>query len=147
MLKNLFQNKLKLSGILLLICCFMLIRLYENELFYDPLLVYFKSNYMSLPLPKLNTEQFIFGIVFRYFLNSILSIAIIQLVFNDLKMLKFATLLYLILFILLMVLLFFFLNSEIPNKMALFYVRRFLIQPLFLLLFLPAFYIQNKSLK
>ena len=147
MLKNLFQNKLKFFGILLSICCFLLIRLYENELFYDPFLVYFKSNYMSLPLPKLNIEQFIFGIIFRYFLNSILSIAIIQLVFNDLKISKFGALLYLILFILMMTLLFFILNSEIPNKMVLFYVRRFLIQPLFLLLFLPAFYIQNKSLK
>jgi exosortase F-associated protein len=52
---------------------------------------------------------------------------------------------YLLFFIILIslffIVLFFFGET---NKMTLFYIRRFLIQPIFLLLFLPAFYYQKK---
>ncbi|WP_374707786.1 exosortase F system-associated protein [Flavobacterium sp. J372] len=36
-------------------------------------------------------------------------------------------------------------NTEKPNLLALFYIRRFLIQPLFLILFIPAFYYQRRN--
>jgi exosortase F-associated protein len=54
--------------------------------------------------------------------------------------------LYLLFFIILVIAFIFilFYNGE-TNKMGLFYVRRFIIQPLFLLLFLPAFYYQKQK--
>jgi exosortase F-associated protein len=87
-----------------------------------------------------------FGLVLRYFLNSSLSLAIIYVLFKDIEAVKFASILYLIFFTLLILALFlvlYFFGET--NKMTLFYIRRFLIQPIFLLLFLPAFYYQKQN--
>ena len=83
------------------ICCilFLLIRAFEEQLFYDPLLEYFKMDYKNFPLPEMNTVSLWLGIAFRYFLNTVLSLAILWLVFWDKGILKLSTLLYAILFI------------------------------------------------
>jgi exosortase F-associated protein len=123
-----------------------LIRAYEGNLFYDPFLSYFKTDYYNLPLPELNNIQLFFGLVLRYFLNSSLSLAIIYVLFKDIEAVKFASILYLIFFTLLILALFlvlYFFGET--NKMTLFYIRRFLIQPIFLVLFLPAFYYQKQN--
>lgn len=146
MLKKLFNHKIKIVQAVLLIFVLVLIRAYEDSLFYDPFLNYFKLNYPNLPLPKINNSQLFFGLFFRYFLNSIISLAIIYILFKDIVAVKFAGLLYLLFFIMLVITFFFVLSffGE-TNKMALFYIRRFLIQPIFLLLFLPAFYFQKQN--
>jgi exosortase F-associated protein len=83
---------------------------------------------------------------FRYLLNSIVSIVFIQIAFKDLSFTKFASILFGILFIILIIafygVLVFYANE---NKMELFYIRRFLIQPLFLLLFIPGYLIQKRT--
>ena len=145
MLQILFQNKLKVLLILMLIFALASIRAFEKELFYDPFLEYFKSNYQNINLPKTDTFFLIMGFYFRYFLNSIISISIIYIIFRDKEMIRFTTILYFIFFIILIILFYiilkYFGNS---HKMILFYVRRFLIQPIFLLLFIPGFYYQKK---
>jgi exosortase F-associated protein len=67
---------------------------------------------------------------------------------NDGKMVKFSILLYMILGSILMISFFFVLNffGE-ESKMTLFYIRRFIIQPIFILLFIPAFYYQKQIRK
>ncbi len=144
MLKILFKNKFRILLIAILILALACIRTFENEMFYDPFLDYFKSNYQNKRLPEIDNFNLFSGLFFRYFLNSLISIAIIYVTFKDLEMIKFASVLYVIFFILLtiffyIILLLFFKE----NKMTFFYVRRFLIQPIFLLLFLPAFYFQK----
>ena len=145
MLQILFQNKLKVLLILMLIFALACIRAFEKELFYDPFLEYFKSNYQNINLPKTNKFFLFTGFYFRYFLNSIISILIIYIIFKDKEMIRFTTILYFIFFIILIILFYiilkYFGNS---HKMILFYVRRFLIQPIFLLLFIPGFYYQRK---
>ncbi len=146
MLKKLFNHKIRVALALLFVVALVLIRAYEDSLFYDPFLDYFKSDYYNLPIPEINNLQLIFGLFFRYFLNTALSLAIIYVLFKDLDAVKFASVLYFIFFVILLVaFLFIFLNNEETNKMGLFYVRRFLIQPIFLLLFLPAFYYQKQK--
>jgi len=146
MLKKLFNHKVRIALAMLFVMALVLIRAYEDSLFYDPFLDYFKSDYHNLPIPEIDNLQLIFGLFFRYFLNTALSLAIIYVLFKDIDAVKFASVLYCIFFVLLLAAFFFILlkNGD-TNKMGLFYVRRFLIQPIFLLLFLPAFYYQKQK--
>ena len=144
MLQKLLQNKTRVSLALLLVVFLMLIRMYENNLFYDPLLRYFRSEFNSSPLPEINKLNLFFGFLFRYSLNTLFSLGIIYVLLKDTDAIKFATILYVVFFVLLVIAFFFVLSFFGENsKMVLFYIRRFLIQPLFLLLFLPAFYYQR----
>ena len=146
MLKKIFNHKVRIALALLFVVALVLIRAYEDSLFYDPFLDYFKSDYHNLPIPEINNLQLIFGLFFRYFLNTALSLAIIYVLFKDIDAVKFASVLYFVFFVILLVAFFFILlNNGETNKMGLFYVRRFLIQPIFLLLFLPAFYYQKQK--
>jgi exosortase F-associated protein len=146
MLKNLLQNKTTVFYILILLALLVAIRAFENTLFYDPLLTYFKRNYMQTPLPKLNVIRLFFSLGFRFYLNSIISIGILKLIFNDTKVVKFSIFLYSVFGIILMVTFFFILlKFGETNKMNLFYIRRFIIQPVLLILFIPAFYYQKKN--
>jgi exosortase F-associated protein len=146
MLKKLLNYKFRILLLLVLISLLATIRIFEKSLFYDPLLEYFKFDYTNLPLPLLNNGNLFIGLMFRYFLNTTISIAIIYIAFKDIGLTKFAALLYLIFFVILTAIFFFVLSfyGE-ESKMTLFYIRRFLIQPLLLLLFIPGFYIQKQS--
>lgn len=146
MLKKLFNHKVRIALALLFVVALVLIRAYEDSLFYDPFLDYFKGDYYNLPIPEIDNLQLIFDFFFRYFLNTALSLAIIYVLFKDIDAVKFASVLYFIFFVMLLAAFFFILlNNGETNKMGLFYVRRFLIQPIFLLLFLPAFYYQKQK--
>jgi exosortase F-associated protein len=146
MLKNLFKNKTTVFYILILLALLVAIRAFETTLFYDPLLTYFKRNYMQTPLPKLNVIRLFFSLGFRFYLNSIISIGILKLIFNNTKVVKFSIFLYSVFGIILMVTFFFILlKFGETNKMNLFYIRRFIIQPVLLILFIPAFYYQKKN--
>lgn len=145
MLNKLLQNKTAVFFLLLLLSFLMLVRAFENQLFYDPFLSYFKEDYQEMPLPKFDTRLLFLGMLFRYFLNTILSLGILYLLFKDKNMISFASILYVLLFVFLIIsfflILHFFKNDE---NLLLFYVRRFLIQPLFLIVFIPAFYFQKQ---
>ncbi len=146
MLKKLFNHKLRIELAMLFVILLVLVRAFEDNLFYDPFLNYFKSDYNNLPLPEINNFHLFIGLLFRYFLNSLFSLAIIYVLFKDIQGVKFASMMYLILFVILVIVFFFtlsFFGEE--NKMVLFYIRRFLIQPIFLLLFVGAFYYQKQS--
>lgn len=146
MVKKLFGHKIRIALAILFVLLLVLIRAYEDSLFYDPFLDYFKGDYYNLPLPVIDNVQFLVGLFFRYFLNTALSLSIIYVLFKDIDAVKFASVLYFVFFVILVGSFFFILlKSGEPNKMGLFYVRRFIIQPLFLLLFLPAFYYQKQK--
>ena len=146
MVKKLFNHKIRIALAILFVLLLVLIRAYEDSLVYDPFLDYFKGDYYNLPIPEIDNVRFLVGLLFRYFLNTVLSLSIIYVLFKDIDAVKFASVLYFVFFVILVGAFFFILlKSGEPNKMGLFYVRRFLIQPLFLLLFLPAFYYQKQK--
>ena len=120
------------------------VRIFEDRLFYDPFLLFFKHE--GKVLPGYNGFKLFLALAFRYLLNSGFSLGIIWLVFKDRAVLKLTTVLYIVFFILLIAALFMVLATDAPSHLLLFYVRRFLIQPLFLILFLPAFYYQKHLL-
>lgn len=136
---------LKIAGIILLAALLVIIRAMEDTLFYDPLLHFFEVDYKSLPLPEMDTFALQTSIALRFLMNTIISLAIIWLIFKDKEIIKLSIILYSLLFIFLfMVFSFIIFNTEeTGGHFVLFYVRRFLIQPLFLLILLPAFYFQK----
>jgi len=137
---------LKIIILVLLASLLVLVRMFENELFYDPLLFFFKSDYSNNPLPEINSFKLLGNITFRFLLNTIISLGILWVIFRDKGILKLSVFLFGILFCVLMLAfsyLLFYSNSE--SFLPLFYVRRFLIQPILLLVLLPAFYFQKKK--
>ena len=147
MLKNLLRHKLRIVLVALLILVLALVRMYEDQLFYDPMLSYFKSNFLLSPLPEIDQVRMFFNLAMRYFFNTIPSLLIIYTVFKKAELVKFAQLLYVMFFVILIMSFLLVYNYFPESKMTLFYLRRFLIQPLFLLLFIPAFYFQERSFK
>lgn len=145
MLQIIVRNKIKILLIGVLVLFLALIRAYEESLFYDPFTAYFENDYLTESFPIYDSMKLFWSLSLRYFLNTVISLTIIYILFRDLGLTKFATILYLILFILLIVSFFVLVSfSNRESNFLLFYVRRFLIQPLFLLLFLPAFFYQKQ---
>ncbi len=148
MLKKIRSHKKETAIVISLVLLLALIRSYEDQLFYDPFLIFFKGKFLTSGLPAFDGFKLLVGLSLRYLLNTIISLGILYVVFKQRDLIKFAGFLYGMFFILLMVSFFVIVEFYSPDKsMMLFYVRRFIIQPIFLLLFLPAFYYQNQFLK
>ncbi|MEO0046203.1 MAG: hypothetical protein RL705_1394 [Bacteroidota bacterium] len=148
MLQLLLKNKSKVFWSFFLIGLLICIRLFEDQLFYDPFLAYFKSEYTHAKLPQFNVFKLFFSLGIRFYLNSVISLFLLYVIFKDTKIVKFSMLLYMVLGSVLMISFIFvltFFGEE--NKMTLFYLRRFLIQPIFIMLFIPAFYYQRQVKK
>ena len=145
MIKKQLQNKFKIALILILVTLFALIRMFETQLFYDPFLDFFRSEFQLIPLPEFDKFRLLWSLFTRFILNEIISLAIIYVVFKEVELVKFAAILYGIFFLILIIVFFsiihFYGNT---NNLLLFNIRRFLIQPIFVLLFVPAFYYQKK---
>lgn len=124
-----------------LVVVLVLVRAFQNKLFYDPFINYFKSDYLHLSFPEYKTTKLILFTFLRYFINTIISVAIIYLIYQK-KYLNFTLKFYGALFVILLLLFFMALQFS-SNYLFLFYVRRFLIQPIFVLLLIPAFYYQE----
>ncbi len=120
------------------------IRFFENALFFDPLISFYDSNFQNSTFPDLSFWRYSLNIAFRFLLNSSISLGIIWLIFKNKNYLRFSVLLYVILFIV-GIILFWIVSSNIQPKdyMVLFYIRRFLIQPLLVIILIPAFYFQK----
>lgn len=129
---------MQIAGLVLLLAG---IRLFEEQLFYDPLIIFFRSDYLLDRVPRVDMALLLVNMGIRFLLNTFISLAIIYLAFRDKQLTTFAGLLYVILFAIgFSIFIFLMLNIENEHFLALFYVRRFLIHPLFLLILLPAFY-------
>jgi len=118
-----------------------MIRFFEDQLFYDPYLNFFKNDYLYIDSPRRETFKLTLFTTLRYVINTAISIGIIYLVFRDKSIVKFSTIIYGIsLVILLAIFLYFVINPRQEDYYLFFNIRRFLIQPLILLILLPAFY-------
>ncbi|MPT36023.1 exosortase F system-associated protein [Flavobacterium sp. WV_118_3] len=146
MLQNVWKNKQTILGIVLAVMLLAVIRAFENQLFYDPFLAFFRGTFQNAVLPTYETGRLIISLSLRYWLNTAISLGIIYIVFREKSLLQLSGLLYVFFYIgLLTAFVIVLKSSDKPDYMTLFYIRRFLIQPLLLLLFLPAFYYQKKK--
>lgn len=144
---NLLKHKIQILTIFFIIVGFALIRNFEDDLFYDPLLVFFKGNFTEHALPELIEWKLYLNLFLRYLCNSLLSLFFIYTLFKNQEFLKLATILYIFFFVILILLFAAAIHLFSDRMMFLFYVRRFIIQPLFLLLFVPGFYFQQYDMK
>ena len=118
-----------------------LIRVFENELFYDPYLLFFQNDYLYMDFPRREVLKLTIFTTLRYVLNSLISLGIIYLFFKDKSIVKFSGIVYIVAYtILILIFLYFVINPRQEDYYLFFNFRRFLIQPVFLLLLLPAFY-------
>lgn len=143
------NSVIKMILLLVLFGSLILIRAFENELFYDPYLSFFKSDYLYIDSPRREILKLTLFTTLRYVLNSCISLGIIYLFFKDKNIVKFSALIYSFSFvILILIFLYFVINPQQEDYYTFFNIRRFLIQPLLLLLLLPAFYyykLKNKK--
>jgi exosortase F-associated protein len=135
------KNLSKYILLFILFVLLILIRVYENELFYDPYLLFFQNDYLYIDSPRREVFKLTAFTSLRYALNSIISLGILYLVFKDKSIIRFSSLVYVASFVLLMlVYLYFVVNPRQEDYYLFFNIRRFLIQPIILLVLLPAFY-------
>ncbi len=138
------RKSVRILLIVVLFLMLILIRAVLQPYFYDPLLDYFKYDYLNASIPELDFSTYFLNIFYRYFLNTLISLAIIYLVFKDVKALYFSIKFYVLAFLALSLILFILLKFNVTqNYLLTFYVRRFLIQPLFVFILLLAFYYQK----
>lgn len=115
---------------------------------YDPLEVYFQNDYLKLPLPEMNLPLLGLSVSLKYMLNSIVSVAIIHAAFFSWDNTKFAIKIYLWAFVFLISTFFLLILWEPENSTRLlFYIRRFLMHPVLVLVLIPAFYYQELKMK
>ena len=141
------MNKyIKILLVLLLVLLLFSVRAFASKLFYDPLIEYFKNDYLYTYIYNINVWRLSINMLFRYVLNSSISLGIIWVLFESKGYLIFSCIFLIIAFIILIILFIFLLRDNFENGYLLpFYIRRFIIQPLFLLILLPAFYYQKMS--
>ncbi|QTE21715.1 exosortase F system-associated membrane protein [Polaribacter cellanae] len=141
------MNKyIKIILTLILVFLLFVIRAFSAKLFYDPLIEYFKNDYLYTKMPEIDIWHLMVDMLFRYILNSIITLGIIWVLFERKDYLKFTGFFLMTAFMVLIVIFVLLLRNQFENGYLLpFYIRRFIIHPLFLLLLLPAFYFQKLS--
>lgn len=124
-----------------LVLMLILIRFYEDFLFYDPYLTFFQNDYLYIDSPRRELAKLVGFTTLRFLMNTVISLAILFVFFKDKSIIKFSGIIYAIAFIaLILVYLYFVINPNQADYYLFFNVRRFLIQPIILILLLPAFY-------
>lgn len=117
------------------------IRGFEDVLFYDPYLNFFENDYLYVDSPRREVAKLVLYTTFRFLLNTLASLGILFLIFKDKTIIKFSVLIYVVAYILLLIpFLYFVINPKQEDYYLFFNIRRFLIQPILLILLLPAFY-------
>ncbi|WP_104734647.1 exosortase F system-associated membrane protein [Hanstruepera ponticola] len=135
------KKRIKILLLFFLFGLLILIRIFENSLFYDPFLMFFKNDYLYIDSPRREVFKLTAFTSLRFVLNTLISLGILYVLFKDKSIVKFSAIIYGISFLILIVLfLYFVVNPRQEDYYLFFNIRRFLIQPLLLLLLIPAFY-------
>lgn len=124
------------------------IRMVESTMFYDPFLIYFHEANKELALPEFVWGKLILHHLFRFNLNLFFSAIILQGFFNNKKWTFQGIILMVLVFAITFPVYLYCLytDMEIGNLFT-FYMRRFVIQPLILLLIIPLFYYRKQKLE
>lgn len=135
------SKTVRIITLIILFGLLVFIRFFEDVLFYDPYLLFFENDYLYIDSPRRETLKLVLFTTLRFVLNSAISLGILHLIFKDISVIKFAGLIYIVSYIFLLgVFLYFVVNPRQEDYYLFFNIRRFLIQPLILVVLLPAFY-------
>nr|WP_314493760.1 exosortase F system-associated protein [uncultured Chryseobacterium sp.] len=134
---KIFNWFLVLAGISGLIA----VRMMEDRIFYDPFLNYFHEANKNIPFPEFEWGRLVIGYLFRFILNLFFSCVIIHFLFKNKEWtVQGAVLISIIFAITFPIYLFCIYDRFETGHLFSFYMRRFVIQPLILLLIVPLFY-------
>ena len=140
----------KINGILVALCIIGLVgvRVLESKIFYDPFLKYFASTSSNPAFPHFEWGKLITSHLFRFLLNLIFSLGIVHFLFLNKKWTFQAMVLITLSFILFFPIYLYSVYTEFSfGNLFSFYIRRFVIQPLPILLIVPLFYYRKNLIK
>ncbi|QOW10922.1 exosortase F system-associated protein [Kaistella flava (ex Peng et al. 2021)] len=117
------------------------VRVVESEIFYDPFQEFFHLANKHASFPDFNWLPLILNYLFRFGLNLLLSAAVVSLIFKNKQWTLQAIILILIVFVITFPIYLYCIHTKFEiGYLFSFYMRRFVIQPLILLLIIPLFY-------
>lgn len=137
----------KISIIALLFAALVGVRALQNQLFYDPLIPFFKGDFKTQMLPEIHSWLYILSMIFRYLINTAIGLALIYVAFKSINHIKFAALVFALALIILLALLIYAIHWPQEGHTLLIYVRRILMHPILLFVLLPALYFQDQIQK
>ncbi|AZB21090.1 exosortase F system-associated protein [Kaistella haifensis] len=123
------------------------VRMMEDRLFYDPFLDYFHLANKDAVFPDFVWFKLVLNYLFRFLLNLILSAVVVHFIFKNKQWTVQAMVLMLIVFAITFPLYLYAISTKFEiGYLFSFYMRRFVIQPLILLLIIPMFYYRKHAL-
>ena len=141
------MNKIKWLLVALCIIGLVGVRVLENKIFYDPFLDYF-ANIGNPAFPQFEWTRLIGSHLFRFLLNLIFSLGIVHFLFLNKKWTFQAMVLITLSFIIFFPIYLYSVYTEFSfGSLFSFYIRRFVIQPLPVLLIVPLFYYRKNLIK
>ena len=121
------------------------VRFLENKIFYDPFLEFFKADYKVAQVPDFIWGKLMLSHFFRFALNLIFSAIVVHFMFLNKKWTIQAVFLMAVAFLFFFPIYLWCLYSKMEiGSLFTFSVRRFVIQPIILLLIIPIFYYRKK---
>lgn len=117
------------------------VRMFEGQLFYDPFLKYFQEANVHTEIPSFVWGKLIVSHLFRFVLNLAFSALIVHFIFKNTLWTKQAIFLMTLVFLITFPIYLYCISTDFSlGYLFSFYMRRFVIQPLILLLIIPLFY-------
>ena len=121
------------------------VRFLEDKIFYDPFLEFFKADYKVAQVPDFIWGKLMLSHFFRFALNLIFSAIVVHFMFLNKKWTIQAVFLIAVAFLFFFPIYLWCLYSKMEiGYLFTFSVRRFVIQPIILLLIIPIFYYRKK---
>ena len=123
------------------ICGLIGVRVVEEQAFYDPFIDFFHQASKGAVFPDFEWGKLTLSHFFRFFLNLFFSAIIVQALFSNKKWTVQAVVLIGIVFLITFPIYLYCVSTKFEiGYLFSFYIRRFVIQPLILLLIIPLFY-------
>ena len=121
------------------------VRFLEDKIFFDPFLEFFKADYKVAQVPDFIWGKLMLSHFFRFALNLIFSAIVVHFMFLNKKWTIQAVVLMAVAFLFFFPIYLWCLYSKMEiGYLFTFSVRRFVIQPIILLLIIPIFYYRKK---
>lgn len=143
------QKGRSLSLLFFLGIAWVMVRVFEGIIFYDPLIEHFKNPLpYSTPIPKMNIISFWLSSFFRYTINASIGLLIIKIIFQKVAYTRFAFFVLALGFFLIFPSYYYFVNIDFKDANPIgFYVRRLVIQPLLPIILIPALFFTRELQK
>ncbi|MCD0478548.1 exosortase F system-associated protein [Chryseobacterium sp. LC2016-29] len=133
--------------VILGVCGLMGVRILEDQIFYDPFLNYFHEGNKNISFPEFEWGKLIISHLFRFILNLFFSCIIIHFLFKNKDWTVQGAVLISIIFIITFPIYLYCISDRFDiGYLFSFYMRRFVIQPLILLLIVPLLYYRKQMI-